>query len=100
MEVEAINAVHAKVGDRVVLSLKTASLLKTAFLLYVFPIILMIVGAVIGQETAPILGVDPSGFSVILAILCFIAAFFVVRGQSHRLTAREDFRPRIIKIKR
>ena len=36
MEVEAINTARARVGDRIVLNIKTSSLLKATFLLYVF----------------------------------------------------------------
>ena len=45
MEVEAINQAGAQVGQKVVLSFATSPLLKATFLLYVFPIIAMIVGA-------------------------------------------------------
>ena len=50
MEVKAINQAGAKVGDRIVLLFETSSLLKATFLLYVFPILLLIIGAAIGQE--------------------------------------------------
>jgi sigma-E factor negative regulatory protein RseC len=43
MEVKAINTAGASVGDRIVLSFETASLLKATFLIYVFPIILMFI---------------------------------------------------------
>ncbi|MEJ2166242.1 MAG: SoxR reducing system RseC family protein, partial [Desulfobacterales bacterium] len=65
MEVEVINEVGAKVGDRIVLSFETGSLLKATFLLYVFPILLLILGAVIGQETASYLDFNPSGFAAV-----------------------------------
>ena len=52
MEVKAINAAGAKVGDRIVMSFETASLLKATFLLYVFPILLLIIGAAIYAITA------------------------------------------------
>jgi len=39
MEVEAINLAGAAIGDQVVVSIESAALLKTSFLLYVFLII-------------------------------------------------------------
>ena len=36
MEVEVTNTVGAKIGDRIVLYFETSSLLKAAFLLYIF----------------------------------------------------------------
>ena len=55
MEVEAINTAGARIGDRVVIGFETASLLKASFLLYVFPILGLILGAFIGQTAAPLL---------------------------------------------
>jgi len=52
MEVKAINEAGAIAGDRIVLLFETSSLLKATFLLYVFPILLLIIGAAIGQEIA------------------------------------------------
>ena len=62
MEVKVINEVGAKAGDRIVLSFDTGSLLKATFLLYIFPILLLLLGAVIGQETASYFGFNASGF--------------------------------------
>ena len=71
MEVKAINSAGASVGDRIVLSFETASLLKATFLIYVFPIILMIAGAVLGQVLAPLIEFSPSGLSVLLGFAFF-----------------------------
>ncbi len=58
MEVKALNTAGARVGDRIVLSFETHSLLKATFLIYVFPIILLIVGAVVGQALAPVIDLN------------------------------------------
>ena len=64
MEVEAFNTADARVGDRIVLNIKTASLLKATFLLYVFPILAMIAGEVLGQTVA-VIGVGGVGQSAL-----------------------------------
>jgi len=61
MEVKAINEAGAIAGDRIVLLFETSSLLKATFLLYVFPILLLIIGAAIGQGIAPHIDFNPSG---------------------------------------
>jgi sigma-E factor negative regulatory protein RseC len=71
MEVEAINTADARVGDRIVLNIRTASLLKATFLLYVFPILAMIAGAVLGQAVAVMRDADPSGLSALFGFLFF-----------------------------
>jgi sigma-E factor negative regulatory protein RseC len=72
MEVNAINEAGARVGDRIVLSFDTSSLLKATFLLYVFPILLLIIGAGIGQGTAPYFNFNPSAFSLLSVFPSFL----------------------------
>ena len=98
VEVKAINQAGAKVGDRIVLSFETSSLLKATFLLYVFPILLLIVGAAIGQEMAPKFGFNPSGFSAIMGFTFFFAALLIIKTTANKLARKNEYRPKIIKI--
>lgn len=99
MEVEAINTADARVGDRIVLNIKTASLLKATFLLYVFPILAMIAGAVLGQTVAVMRGSDPSGLSALFGFLFFGLAFIVIRIAGRRLSTNASYKPEIIKVR-
>jgi sigma-E factor negative regulatory protein RseC len=98
VEVSAINEAGAKVGDRIVLSFETSSLLKATFLLYVFPILLLIFGAAIGQETAPYFNFNPSGFSAIIGFSFFFAAVLVIKVKANKMAKKNEYRPKIIKI--
>jgi sigma-E factor negative regulatory protein RseC len=98
MEVQAINEVGAQAGDRIVLSLETASLLKASFLLYVFPVLLLIIGAAIGQETAPYFNFNPSGFSAVIGFSFFFAAVLIIKLKADKLARKKAYRPKIIKI--
>lgn len=99
MEVEAINSADARVGDRIVLNIRTSSLLKATFLLYVFPILAMIAGAVIGQAVAVIRGADPSGLSALFGFLFFGLAFIVIRIAGRRLSTQASYKPEIVKVR-
>lgn len=99
MEVEAINAADARVGDRIVLNINTASLLKATFLLYVFPILAMIAGAVLGQAVAVMRGMDPSGLSALFGFLFFGLAFIFIRITGRRLSKNASYQPEITKIR-
>ena len=99
MEVEARNTADAQVGDRIVLSIETASLLKATFLLYVFPILAMIAGAWIGQSVAVSRGMDPSGLSALFGFLFFGLAFVVIRLTGRRLSTNANYKPEIIKVR-
>ena len=98
MEVKAINEAGAKVGDRIVLSFKTSSLLKATFLLYVFPILLLIIGAAAGQEMAAIFNFNPSGLAAIMGFAFFFAALLIIKTSANRLAKKNEYRPKIIKI--
>ena len=98
MEVNAINEAGARKGDRIVLSFETSSLLKATFLLYVFPILLLIIGAAIGQEMAPKFDFNPSGFSAIIGFIFFFAALLIIKTAANRLAGKNEYRPKIIKI--
>lgn len=99
MEVEAINTANARVGDRIVLNIKTSSLLKATFLLYVFPILAMIAGALVGQTVAGIRGADPSGFAALFGFLFFGLAFIAIRIIGKLLSKDASYKPEIIKIR-
>ena len=100
MEVEALNPADAQVGDRILLRIETASFLKVTFLLYLFPIICLLVGAVIGQRYAPLLKLDSSALSALLGFLFFFLAIVFVKFKGNRMAAQNAYRPKIVKILR
>ena len=97
-EVKAINEAGAKAGDRILLLFETSSLLKATFLLYVFPILLLIVGAVIGQAMAPRLDFNPSGLSALTGFSFFFAAVLIVKTRANKMARKNEYRPKVIKI--
>ena len=98
MKVKAINLAGAKVGDRIVLNFQTGALLRATFLLYVFPIICMIIGAVAGQKIAPMLGYSPSVMSVFVGLLLFVIAVLVIKIRSDSMAGKQEYQPKIIRI--
>ncbi len=98
MEVRVINEAGAKEGDRIVLSFKTSSLLKATFLLYVFPILLLIVGAVFGQAMASRFDFNPSGLSAVMGFSFFFAALLIIKTKANKLARKNEYQPKIIKI--
>jgi len=98
VEVEAINAVGAKVDDKVTISFETSSLLKLSFLVYMVPVLFLIFGVVIGDKIAPIFNYDQSMFSVLVGFLFLFAAFFFVKVKGKELSKKEAYQPKIIRI--
>ncbi len=96
--VEVINAIGAAVGDRILINFKTASYLKVLFLLYVFPVLCLLAGAFIGQGLAPVIMLDPSAASAIFGFSFFGIAVLFIKVRANRMAAKDDYRPRIVRI--
>lgn len=97
-EVEALNCAGARTGDKVTIDCHTSSLLKISFLLYVFPILCMILGAVIGQKISSYLHIEATPSSLIFGFLFFIIAVLFVKTRGNKLAQKSEYRPKIIKI--
>ena len=98
MEVEVINSADARVGDRILLSFQSASLLKACFLLYIFPILVMILGAAIGFKVAPLVELNASGFSAVCGFSGIFLAFKFVKSKANRMAQKNEYRHHIIRI--
>jgi sigma-E factor negative regulatory protein RseC len=100
MEVEVINSAGAAIGDQVVISFETSSLLKATFLLYVFPILCMFAGALVGQEIAFQLHLNASVSAAVFGFLFFLVSIVFIRVKANKMGRQEQYRPRIIRIKK
>jgi len=98
MEVELPNHIGADVGDRVILSMPTKSLLYLSFLMYVAPILVMIVGGILGQEFAKYYQMDETGFSVLFSLLFFALALISIRFYSNVMTKNDKYKPRLTRV--
>ena len=98
MEVEAINVAGAKVGQKVVISFETSPLLKATFLLYMFPILFLLAGALIGDKMAPYFNVDASALSVVTGFLLFGLAMLFVISKGNKMAKKDEYRPKIVRI--
>lgn len=98
MEVEALNTVGARLGDRVVIGFETGPLLKASFLLYIFPILALIVGAAVGQAAAPYLSLNPSATSIVFGFFLVFLSFLYIRIKGNRLAAKEQYHPKVVRI--
>ncbi len=100
MEVEAANTVNAQVGDIVVVSFETSQLFMLSFLLYVFPIIIMIIGALLGERLAENFNGNPSTWSAVMGFLFFFIAMAIVKLKDKKARKTGQYRPEIIKVKK
>jgi sigma-E factor negative regulatory protein RseC len=97
-EVEVCNPIGAKVGDRVQISIQTSALLRAIFLLYLFPILCMLIGALTGQVVSIFISTNDSLTSMLSAISCFVAALVVVHIRGGKMALKKEYQPKITRI--
>lgn len=100
MKVEVVNTMRASVGDKVVLRFDASSLFKATFLLYMFPILCLIGGAISGMVLAPTLHLDEQTFSAAIGILCFLGSLVIIKITGNKISRKDSYRPKIIRIVR
>lgn len=97
-EVEVVNEVGAQVGDRILIDFKTSAFLKVTFMLYVFPIICLTMGAMLGLRVAADYGYDPSACSAILGFAGFFVSVAIIRVAGRKMATMKNYRPKIAKV--
>ncbi len=100
MLIEAENTIGAKVGDRVVFTVGTGSILKAGLLLYLVPILCFIAGVVLGQTAAKNLFPDqnPDLVSGVLGVIFLSLAFIGLKVYSSFIEKGSAFRPHVLRV--
>ncbi len=93
------NTLNVKEGDQVVIGLETRSMLFLTFLLYVLPIIVLIIGAAIGNGIAPSLNVNPSLLSMFVGFSFFGLTFYFIRKKNDSLSKNNAYKPFLVRKK-
>ena len=98
--VEADNSINARFGDRVVIMVGTATLLKTGFILYMGPVVGLILGVALGQILAKqfAMELNPDLLSGILGVVFLVITFFAIRLYGKQLEKKEGFRPVVVRV--
>jgi sigma-E factor negative regulatory protein RseC len=99
MEVKALNSAGARVGDRIVLAVQSGSLLKVVFLIYVFPVLMMVGGASLGNYLAAGWQLDVSLGALLGGFVFLALGVFAAKTLCNRLAGRKGYQPRIVKIR-
>jgi sigma-E factor negative regulatory protein RseC len=96
-ELTVLNPVHAEKGDVVILGLHESVLIKTALLMYMFPLIMMFVGAIsvviIEQWLNLNLG---QGWVILASFISLLAAFLYIKKISRKHMKNGKYQPVIL----
>jgi sigma-E factor negative regulatory protein RseC len=98
-QVEAVNLAGAQPGDAVTVGFESGSLVKISMLLYLFPVICMIAGAILGAHLAPGYDMDESSGAALFAFGAFFVSFVCIRLASSRISGDAKYRAKIIRIR-
>ncbi|MDH3974625.1 MAG: SoxR reducing system RseC family protein [Deltaproteobacteria bacterium] len=100
MEMRAINSVGAQVGDRVKVAIDSIVLLKSSFLVYVLPLIVMIAGGLLGDNYARnnMPASDPDLVAGAVGIACLVLSFLLIRLWNKSLEKKKEYQPQVIRI--
>ncbi|MGD9123759.1 MAG: SoxR reducing system RseC family protein [Desulfarculaceae bacterium] len=94
----ALNQAQAQEGDRVLLALPRKGVLGAGFLVYILPILILILGAALGQRLGPAWGWNPTNAAVLLGMGGLVVSWFFLRWLSKRLAGRKEFTVRLVKV--
>ncbi|MEN8210914.1 MAG: SoxR reducing system RseC family protein [Thermodesulfobacteriota bacterium] len=91
------NTMNVVKGDHVVVGLESRPMLFLTFFLYVFPIISLTIGALIGDSIAPSFQQDPSLVSMVMGFLFFGLSFWFIRMKNNSLSKKKQFKPFLVR---
>lgn len=100
MEIEAFNQAGAKPGQKVRVAIKSYAYVKGSMLVYGFPAISLVIGAVLGKEVFSrfFTGIDSDMLSAIFGFSAFILSFIFIRFWMNKSSKKVESRPVIEEI--
>ncbi len=99
-DIEAINRVRAKVGQKVRVEMKPYAYLKGSVIVYGLPALALVVGAVAGKELFSRFfpGRDPDIVSAFFGFGAFALSFLMVKFWSMRIEKKTEYKPVVEEI--
>jgi len=93
MEIEAINSIRAKAGDRVEIDMENQNVLAAAFIAYMIPLIALIAGVVLGSLILDKIGVTQYKEigSGIIGLVFTAVSFILIKTKENSFKSNKDF---------
>jgi sigma-E factor negative regulatory protein RseC len=98
MTIELSNELHAKIDDRVEISLPANSLLKLSFVVYFLPVVGLIAGASLGHAFASYFGASDATGALTGGVMGLVGAYFTMKRVNSGARTKMEYRPRITRI--
>jgi positive regulator of sigma E activity len=98
METRVFNRANAEVGDRVIISLSSSSVFKSAMILYILPTVSLLAGAIGGFGLHQQMGIGENVGAILFGFAGLILGFTFAGLISKRQTANSKLIPVITRI--
>ncbi|MCK5286745.1 MAG: SoxR reducing system RseC family protein [Thermodesulfovibrionia bacterium] len=100
MEIEAINSVQAQIGQTVKVSIKPQTYLKGTFFVYGIPLVVFIIGIIIGKNIGEkyFKTISSDIVSFIVGFCVLFISFVVVKAWSKKAETKVEYKPIIEEI--
>ena len=98
MLIEVKNSLNANEGDRVEVSVPEGTFVKLSLMVYIFPVVSLMIGAILGNFLAKLLNTEPSATAAIAAAVFLAASFLFLKVFDKKKNAGEKYSPRMTRI--
>lgn len=97
-EIKALNKLDLKPGDNVTIALHESTLLKSALLMYMLPLVTMFLSAILGSWATQILsGQSNQAIIILFALSGLLFSFLFIKRFMKRHAASERFQPVVVR---
>lgn len=96
--ISANNKIGATVGQCVVFDVKEVTVLRGAFVVFIFPLIAIFIGVLLGEGIGNYIGADIHIFQIAGGIITFLLSIIFVKLFDKAATTSEKSKPEIIRI--
>ncbi len=98
--VEALNPLGAKVGDRVTMEMEDQKVLKAAFIVYIIPLIVLIVGMILTNLALVYFQISDMVelYGFLVGLVGMGISFLIIKKREDKLTAQGEMMISIVKI--
>ena len=98
MIIKAENVAQARTGDEVEIYLNARTKLKGLFMVYIFPVLGLLIGAISGKGLSRVIGLNNDLGTVLTAFCGMAIAFFIARVLGFRMKENNELTPIVSRI--
>lgn len=100
MTIECLNQAEARLGDRVEIVMETEHVLGAAFIAYIIPLAMFLLGLLISMKVLTLQGYQGSveGIGTVIGLVAMFATYGVIKLNDKRFKASQKYLSVVIKV--